>query len=288
MSGKKPVFLSWSGPRSKAAAEAFCEWLPQIIQNVKPFYSPNDIEKGARWSEEIRSKLETIHYGLIFLTPENQHAPWIQFEAGALSKLDRSRVVPIVLDMRPADVTGPLAQLQVVSFTKTDVMKLVREINASLGELAADEKALDKLLESLWSELDNAMKAAVNVAPEAVIPTERDSDEILDEILERVRKLENIATDGSRVEGISIRNGLKYRMSKDPNFTSSTTSIFELPLSERAQDVLSSARVFTLQDLLKQTYKDLILMPNMGKKCVHEIEAFLDSIEAKHAIRREH
>lgn len=287
MSGKKPVFLSWSGPRSKSAAEAFCEWLPQIIQNVKPFYSPNDIEKGARWSEEIRTKLESIHYGLIFLTPENQHAPWIQFEAGALSKLDRSRVVPIVLDMRPADVTGPLAQLQVVSFNKTDIFKLVREINSSLGELAADEKALEKLLESLWPGLESGLKAAISIAPGIEVPDQRDSDEILDEILERVRKLENIATDGSRVEGISILNGLKYRLSKDPHFTSSTTSVFELPLSDRVKDVLSSSRVFTLEDLLRQSYKDLLLMPNMGKKSVHEIESFLDSIEAKHAIRRE-
>jgi hypothetical protein len=287
MSGKKSIFLSWSGPRSKAAAEAFQDWIPQIIQNVKPFYSPNDIEKGARWSEEIRTRLESIHYGLIFLTPENQHAPWIQFEAGALSKLDRSRVVPFALDMRPTDVTGPLSQLQVVTFTKEDIFKLVREINLSLADLGADEKALEKLLDSLWPELERDIQSAIATDPGRDVPRERDSSEILDEILERVRKLESIATDGSRVEAISITNGLKYRLSKDPNFTASSTSIFELPLSDRIKDVLSSARVLTLQDLLKMSFKDLLLTPNMGKRSVNEIEAFLDSIEAKHSIRRE-
>lgn len=287
MSSKKQVFLSWSGPRSKAAAEAFCEWLPQIIQNVKPFYSPSDIEKGARWSEEIRERLESIHYGLIFLTPENQHAPWIQFEAGALSKLDRSRVAPIVLDMRPTDVTGPLSQVQSVTFTRVDIFKLVREINASLGDLAADEKALEKLLDALWPELEHGVEAAIATEPNRDVPRRRDSSEILDEILERVRKLEGLATDGSRVEATSITNGLKYRLSRDPHFTASSTSIFELPLSERIKNVLSSERIFTLQDLLSLTYRDLLVMPNMGKKAVHDIEGFLDSIEAEHKIRRE-
>jgi hypothetical protein len=89
------VFISWSGERSRAVAEALWEWLPNVIQTVNPWVSLADIEKGARWSTEIASQLETCCVGLICLTPENLSAPWLLFEAGAISKtLDKAFVCP--------------------------------------------------------------------------------------------------------------------------------------------------------------------------------------------------
>jgi hypothetical protein len=47
-----------------------------------------DIDKGRRWSPEISKQLSEANLGLVCLTPENQSEAWINFEAGALSKLD--------------------------------------------------------------------------------------------------------------------------------------------------------------------------------------------------------
>src|SRR5260370_7231044 len=81
------VFLSWSGPRSKSAAEALKDWLPNILQTARPWMSATDIEKGTRWREEVAAALDTMKAGIICLTPENLTAEWLLFEAGALSKI---------------------------------------------------------------------------------------------------------------------------------------------------------------------------------------------------------
>ena len=79
------VFISWSGETSKGLAEALREWLPAVIQAVNPYFSPDDVSKGSRWSSEISKELEDSAIGIICLTKENLEAPWIMFEAGALS-----------------------------------------------------------------------------------------------------------------------------------------------------------------------------------------------------------
>ena len=51
--------------------------------------------------------------------PENQSAPWLNFEAGALAKkLESSRVVPLAINLKPSEVQQPLGQFQAKEATK--------------------------------------------------------------------------------------------------------------------------------------------------------------------------
>jgi hypothetical protein len=59
------VFISWSGPTSKAVARVLYEWLPIVLQSIKPFMSSEEIEKGARWASTIANELEDTSFGLI-------------------------------------------------------------------------------------------------------------------------------------------------------------------------------------------------------------------------------
>ena len=42
------VFISWSGTRSKALANALHKWLPMVLQYVEPWVSDSDIDAGER------------------------------------------------------------------------------------------------------------------------------------------------------------------------------------------------------------------------------------------------
>ncbi len=78
------IFLSWSGPSSRAVAESLNDWLMRVIQAVKPFYSL-DIEKSAKRSSELDATLEGTRFEIIRLTPGNLNSKWIHYEAGVFS-----------------------------------------------------------------------------------------------------------------------------------------------------------------------------------------------------------
>ncbi|SRR6266446_587386 len=112
-------FISWSGERSKAVAEAVRYWLPKVIQAIEPWMSSDDIEKGTRWRSGLASELEQSRIGIICLTQENLESTWLHFEAGALSRQQQSTYVcAFLLGLEPTDVREPLAQFQATKLRK--------------------------------------------------------------------------------------------------------------------------------------------------------------------------
>ena len=151
------VFLSWSGEVSHKVAEELHTWLPYILQRVKPFLSSGDISKGERWSDVLANELQDASYGIICVTPYNIRKPWINFEAGALSKfISRQCIAPLLFDFQStADVTGPLVQFQSVSCTKEEIFRLVDSINNKMSlEEQIEQDILREMFNVWWKELE--------------------------------------------------------------------------------------------------------------------------------------
>ena len=183
---KVKVFISWSGTVSRGLAEAFRDWLPSVIQAVKPWMSGSDIDKGVRWSSEIAAELEEARVGLICLTPDNLEKPWILFEAGALSKtLEKTFVCPYLFGLRSADLQFPLAQFQATKAEKEDTRKLIHTINSAFGESRLTDDQVNKSFERCWPEFEERLKALELSQP--ATRSQRESREILEEILELAR-----------------------------------------------------------------------------------------------------
>lgn len=194
------VFLSWSGELSHKVALVYRDWLPSVIQSVNPYVSSEDIDKGARWSTDIAKELGESSYGVLCVTNTNVDAPWLNFEAGALSKaFDKSNVSPFLFNIKRSEIkSGPLLQFQSTTYTKNDVSKLLKGINKALGDGALSEERLKTVFDVWWPELDAKLKELekstpkINEAAEDVSQQEGQPNEILEELLELVRSQQRL------------------------------------------------------------------------------------------------
>jgi hypothetical protein len=187
------VFLSWSGPTSKAVATALYELLPAMIQQAKPWMSGESIQAGERWANEVEGELEKSNFGIVCLTPTNIREPWLNFESGALGKVaSRSKVIPYLLGLEPTDVTGPLSQFQMMRADEAGTWKLFQSLNGALPDAARlAEKTLERLFGRFWPELDDELRRIAASSTDMVAPVaKRTTEEMLDELLELARAQE--------------------------------------------------------------------------------------------------
>lgn len=206
------IFISWSGDRSRIVAEALHAWLPDVIQQVKPWFSANDIPKGSRWLLELLEQLEVSQFGILCITPENMNEPWVSFEAGALAKsLASSSVFPYLLDLDPSDVAGPLAQFQLTRADRDDTRKLLLDINRTFGDARLEERRLEGAFDRCWNELEKGLARARSFAPQS--KTERTPEDMMGEILDVARASnQQLARMEARVTYISNQMRLVGRV----------------------------------------------------------------------------
>jgi hypothetical protein len=182
------IFISWAKEPSKTVAAALHSWLPDIIQSLRPFMSSADIDAGSRWGASIATALADCTLGIVCITPENQHDPWLTFESGALAKtLQNTYVCPYLIGMSPSQMdAGPLTQFQVTTADKDGTRDLLRTINKALDAGALDEPRLDRLFEMHWPTLDSRL---TNLPSAQRKRPGRDSSDMLAELVETVRSI---------------------------------------------------------------------------------------------------
>jgi hypothetical protein len=168
-------FITWSGDLSGRIALQLREWLPRVLPFVEPWVSPEDIEKGARWGGELATGLQSTDCGIVCLVPNNTGAPWLNFEAGSLSKsVDKARVHPFLLGVQTSDLaTSPLGQFQATRFDRDDVRKLVRAINKAAGDSRLSDEDLTRNFRMRWPDLKRRLKPLLAQAVAAPAKTKR-------------------------------------------------------------------------------------------------------------------
>jgi hypothetical protein len=181
------IFITWSGIRSLAVAEALREYLPLVVNDFNPWLSKTSIDKGANWGTELTRALTNARAGIICLTPNNLAEPWILFEAGAIAKTveEKPLACTLLIDLKSSDLTGPLALFQDTKLTREDLLHLVKTLNNALGEDALKESQIEKTFDLVWPKLKEKLDdIPPDKAEQRPHRTERD---MLEEILDTVR-----------------------------------------------------------------------------------------------------
>ncbi len=191
------------------------------------------------------------------------------FEAGALAKsLDKSRVVPFLLDVEPADLSGPLSQFQAARFEKSEVKRLVKLINKELDDRQSLEDAvLESVFQKWWPDLDAKVTAVLQKPDASDVNLKRSDREVLEEILDLVRDLSFRRVE-STVDALTGR-------------------IESLGLAKQTRHCLRSAGIRLVGDLVQRTERELLSLPTLGPRPLNEIKVALAELGLSLGMRLE-
>lgn len=150
------IFLSWSDETSHAIALILGDWIPFVIQAVETYVSQEDIRKGTRWIYDVSKELNQSSLGILCVVPGNMGAPWLNFEAGVLSKSPGvSKVIPLLIDVEKSELdNGPLAQFPSAIFEKNDMYRILETINEKTEQGRLSEDRLRDTFDIWWPKLE--------------------------------------------------------------------------------------------------------------------------------------
>ena len=134
----------------RVRASALCLLLKATIPSVPTWTSQKNPDVGQTWQDTLRRVLDTSDYGILCLTPENLNAPWLLFEAGAMSKkIEAARVVPYLLKVKGADLEPPLSLFQGVPADEDGTWRLLRSVASTLPD-PPEEAGLRSAFDAHW------------------------------------------------------------------------------------------------------------------------------------------
>jgi len=205
------IFISWSGEKSRQIGEAFRYWLPDVIQSVRPYFTPDDVAKGQRWAADIAENLHSSQFGLFCLTSENLTAPWLLFEAGAVSKDSKNgKVCPLLFGIDSTQLAGPLLQFQATPYSREEVFKFLKAINAETN-IPLNEVQLERAFDRCWSELDEKIQEVLASDTQDQAPAPRSVQDMVEETLSIVRALKH--SSAQQPDDESVNHWLVYLQS---------------------------------------------------------------------------
>ena len=185
------TFISWSGDLSRQVARLLSSWIQDVLQGTETWVSTDDIDKGSLWFGDISEQLTQTNIGILCLTRENIRAPWVLFEAGSLAKgLSKSRVCPLLINLRHTDLDPPLSQFNGTLPNKDDMLKLIKTINSHNSGNQLSDGRVQKSFDRWWEEFQSKFAAILATYKPTNDIQRKSLEDMVEEILEISRSLQ--------------------------------------------------------------------------------------------------
>ena len=156
------VFISWSRSRSRRLALLLKTWIELVVPQTRPWCS-RDLEPGARWALDLATKLGSAGFGILCMTPENLNAPWLHFEAGAISgRVGGNKTCPLLFRVQATNLPAALGQFQAISFNREGMWRLAE----NLSTLSGDKRkgSWERTFEKFWPDLEKDVNEVLDAA----------------------------------------------------------------------------------------------------------------------------
>ncbi|MBU8865574.1 toll/interleukin-1 receptor domain-containing protein [Paenarthrobacter sp. MMS21-TAE1-1] len=172
-------------------AQAIYKCLPSLFDNAKPWISTEN-RSGSIWLPEIDKQLSDTDFGIVCVSKQNQGAPWLNYEAGALSrKVDAKReLMPVLLvDFDDTvEVTGPVTGFQMKFANLEDFFVIMKDLNESELGPGIDADILRMRVELIWPSIEAEVKK-VKSSHDSQDVKKRTDDDKYEELLVTVRDI---------------------------------------------------------------------------------------------------
>ena len=165
------IFISWSGDISGEIAKILRGLIKTVLPYTKPFISSEDIKKGDPWLASISQELDETECGILCVTPDNCESPWLNFEAGALSKSRNAPLVaPLLIGVERSKIPETIRQFNDVSYSKEELFKLLQSLNSSAGDRALPDNDLRRNFQFCWPHLQEQLEPLVSQTLLSALP----------------------------------------------------------------------------------------------------------------------
>jgi len=122
------VFISYASMDEKLAHYAH-EYL--TAQGLEVFMAGISLLPGQRWSEEIRTKLQTSPWVIVLASKAAGRSPFVQQEFGMALSSGKT-IVPVVWDQDPRELPGWMGRFQVLDLRG----RLLQDVGPRLDAIA--------------------------------------------------------------------------------------------------------------------------------------------------------
>ncbi|MDV6262182.1 toll/interleukin-1 receptor domain-containing protein [Rhodococcoides yunnanense] len=283
------IFISWSGDLAREITMVLHDWLPKMLDRVKPWMSAKDIPAGARGLSMIEEQLDASSFGIIVVTTANKDKPWLNFEAGALSKRFGSstiRVVPLLVDVDSVyEIDGPISQFQAVQLDKKGLTDLLVAITATVGaEWNTVKTRFDWSEADLWWDIVKARNKAGQQPEAAPVTLEKLLQRLLNEMEASKKPLRQTVRYVRTPQGQTLASGVKMYNLPTDGITLDMASVLYDPENEAFQQAVTRQveQIATVEHITAQADDDgrMILHIRLGSGAkpsqVHEVRSMLE------------
>ena len=123
------AYISWSGDLSRKVATTLQHWLTKNIYPIQILDIETDIQIGQSWKMKIDEVFQSTELVIFCVTRNSLNSHWFTYELGYFtSKSNTKAIIPLLVDVEPSEVHGPIAYYQFYGIDNNSIHKLVSKI----------------------------------------------------------------------------------------------------------------------------------------------------------------